>query len=150
MPINSAVDKTPSGGFTNQVASITSNGMTGCAPVSIKNGEHPLFFFTVILSAQNIWCKNQYHFGKSPPVALVRPCLRSQWPLSIRPFALELYGDICIPFIPYFCSIQATAALKVGALSVTILLRQPHLQLCLRTTTDQVHEPLLISRLLLR
>src|ERR1700678_736920 len=43
-PINSAVDKTRSGISTNHVASWISKGKIGCAPVVIKNGEHPKYF----------------------------------------------------------------------------------------------------------
>ncbi len=39
---------------TSQVASSTSSGKMGCAPVTAKNGEHPILFLTVIRSAHII------------------------------------------------------------------------------------------------
>src|SRR5277367_4214855 len=124
-PINSAVDKTRPGNSTNHVASWISKGKIGCAPVVIKNGEQPKYFHIVILSAHKTRKKNQNHFAGLPPVAFQSICRRSQWGLSIFPFALELYEDILIPLIPYFFSNQATAARYTLALSVTIFRIHP-------------------------
>src|SRR5271156_2720245 len=122
---NSAVDKTRPGNSTNHVASWISKGKIGCAPVVIKNGEQPKYFRIVILSAHKTRKKNQNHFAGLPPVAFQSICRRSQWGLSIFPFALELYEDILIPLIPYFFSNQATAARYTLALSVTIFRIHP-------------------------
>src|SRR5271168_3054359 len=54
----------------HHVASSISNGKTGCAPVTIKNGEQPNLFLTVTRSAHKIKRKNQNHFVGLPTVTL--------------------------------------------------------------------------------
>src|ERR1700743_3546609 len=128
-PINSSVLIMASGHSTSHVASSKSRGRTGCAPHTAKYGEHPSPRRTVTLSAHKTSARNQNHFFMSPLVTLNRDCLISQCPLSIVPFACELYEDIRIPIMPYLAFSHFTAARNMLPLSVTIHLGQPQRQI---------------------
>jgi len=116
-------------------------------PVTIKNGEQPKHFLIVILSAQSTFQKNQYHFARFfGPQHLVSIWIISQCSLSILLFAFKLYGDMQIPFIPYFYSSHFTAARKTEPLSVAISSKHPHLQM----TSSKSHKPMVLAVSLFR
>lgn len=129
------------GGLTSYVASLTSNGSTGFAPVTMKYGERPNLRI-VIRSAHVIYKKNQNRLCTlAAPNILYITWRTFRCGSHTTPLACELYGEVLMLVIPYFSVNQLAAATNIGPLSVISSAIQAHLQMM----SSQIHWPIVLA-----